>query len=153
MKDHLDDVEFAAALAGDELAGEVAEHLGTCVSCRRQLAGMRGWIEERRDRAERDAPDWKEQLERISARLDGVPEPRRHRRWLRPAVAAAALIAVAVGVGILQQRQGDDVRGDLTVEEILAETDALLADDSIPGFEVIDPGLEGLREDPDNGVS
>jgi hypothetical protein len=28
------------------------------------------------------------------------------------------------------------------VEEILAEVDAVLADDSIPGFEVIDPGLE-----------
>ena len=153
MKDHLDDVEFAAALAGDELSGEVSEHLGACVSCRRQLAEMRGWIEERRQRMERDAPDWQDQLDRIAARLDGVPAPRRQRRWLRPAVAAAAAVAVAVGVGIMRLPRGEDVRSDLAVEEILAEADALLADDTIPGFEVIDPGFEGLADDSDNGVS
>jgi hypothetical protein len=31
---------------------------------------------------------------------------------------------------------------ELPVEQILAEVDALLADDSIPGFELIDQGLE-----------
>jgi anti-sigma factor RsiW len=153
MKDHLDDVEFASALAGEELTGEAAEHLGSCVSCRLRLAEMRGWIEERRQRMERDAPDWQDQRERIAARLDGVSAPRRRRRWLRPAVAAAALIAVAVGVGIMQLPRGEDVRSDLAVEEILAEADALLADDTIPGFEVIDPGFEGLGDDSDNGVS
>jgi anti-sigma factor RsiW len=151
MKDHLDDAEFAAALAGEELAGRVSEHLGTCVGCRRQLAEMGGWIEERRQRMERDAPDWQDQRERIAARLDGAPVLRR--RWLRPAGAAAALAAVAVGVGIMQLPRGEDVRGDLAVEEILAEADALLADDTIPGFEVIDPGFEGLGDDSDNGVS
>jgi hypothetical protein len=153
MKDHLEDVEFAAALVGEKLAGKVAEHLEACVSCRRQLAGMRCWIEERRDRTERDAPDWQDQWERIAARLDGVAASRPHRRWLRPAVAAAAVVAVAVGVGIMQLPEGEDVRSELAVEEILAETDALLADDTIPGFEVIDPGLEGLQDDSDNGVS
>ena len=37
----------------------------------------------------------------------------------------------------------DPVAGsELPVEQILAEVDAMLADDSIPGFELIDPGLD-----------
>ena len=83
MKDHLDDVEFAGALAGDELAGEAAEHLVTCVSCRRQLAEMRGWIEQRHERVEREAPDWGDQLEQIADRLSGFPVSR-DGRWQDP---------------------------------------------------------------------
>lgn len=153
MKNHLDDVEFTSALAGERLDDEVTGHLGACVSCRRQLAGMRAWIDEQRDRTVQDAPDWQDQLDRIAARLDAVPTPRRRARWLRPAVAAAALVMVAVGIGVVTLPREDEVREDLTVEEILAEAEALLADDSIPGFEVIDPGIEGLRDESDDGVS
>jgi anti-sigma factor RsiW len=152
MTDHLDDAEFAAALAGDEPAGDVAEHLADCVCCRRQLAAMRGWIAERRDRMAEDAPDWAHQREGVVERLNGVDRARPRRRWLRPALAAAAVVAIVAGVALLQQR-GDDPGRDLAVEEILAETEALLADDSIPGFEVIDPGFEELREPSSNGMS
>jgi anti-sigma factor RsiW len=152
MRDHLDDAEFAVALAGDELEGDVAEHLEDCVRCRRQLAAMRGWIAERRDRMAEDAPHRADQWERVVARLDGVDRARPRRRWLRPALAAAALVVVAVVVGVVQRGDDEPLR-DLAVEEILAETEALLADDSIPGFEVIDPGLEGLQESTANGTS
>ena len=153
MKSHLDDAEFARALAGQELDPTVTEHLGPCVSCRRQLAEMRGWIAARRECADREAPDWEDQLEEIAARLSGIPAPRRRRRSLWPAAAAAAVVAVAVGVGVMQLPRDEGVREDLAVEDILAEADALLADDSIPGFEVIDPGLEGLQVESDNGAS
>jgi len=152
MTDHLDDVAFAEAVAGDELDGDVAEHLEGCIRCRRQLAAIRGWIAGQQDQMEQDAPDWAVQRQRVMARLGGVDGARPRSRWLRPALAAAALVAVAVGIGVLQQR-ADDPRRELPVEEILAETEALLADDSIPGFEVIDPGVDGLQQDPADGVS
>ena len=47
----------------------------------------------------------------------------------------------------------DPVGDELAVEEILAEMDALLADDSIPGFEVIDPWVGELETDIENGAS
>ena len=40
---------------------------------------------------------------------------------------------------------------ELPVEQILAEVDAVLADDTIPGFELIDPGLD--EEFYENGAS
>jgi hypothetical protein len=39
------------------------------------------------------------------------------------------------------------------VDEILAEVDAVLDDDSIPGFEVIDPGVDTLEGYAANGGS
>jgi len=43
--------------------------------------------------------------------------------------------------------------GEPSVEEILAEMDELLSDNSIPGFEIIDPELDDLKTFFDNGAS
>ena len=42
---------------------------------------------------------------------------------------------------------------DLQIEEILAEVDAVLADDSLPGFESIDPGFDDPQSILENGAS
>ena len=152
MRHHLDDAEFAAALVPDELEDDVAEHVAACAECRRQLADMRSFVALRRHEAAAGAPEWDRQRERVIVRVAGADDARRRRRWLRAALAAAALVVAAVGVGVLQHRGDDRVR-DLAVEEILAETEALLADDSIPGFEAIDPGLEGLQQATTDGRS
>jgi hypothetical protein len=61
---------------------------------------------------------------------------------------------MAVGLGVL--RSGGPVEppaGEASVEEILAEMDELLADDSIPGFEIIDPETNDLASVFGNGAS
>ena len=45
------------------------------------------------------------------------------------------------------------VDDDIAVEEILAEVDAVLEDDSLPGFESIDPGVSDLESMIENGAS
>ncbi len=42
---------------------------------------------------------------------------------------------------------------DLAIEQILAEVDAVLADDSLPGFESIDPGVDDPASIFENGTS
>jgi len=75
-------------------------------------------------------------------------------RWLRPVLAVAAALVVAVGLGWLRSSgPADPVAATPSVEEILAEMDELLADDSIPGFEIIDPEENDLEGYFDNGAS
>lgn len=153
MNRHLNDDQIAAAVAGTQLDETAAEHLASCVSCKRQVASVRGLIEQRRQEMVAEEPDWEDQRERVLARLGEAEISRSGRRWLRPALAAAALIALAVGVGLLQLPNGGVPDREIAVEEILAEAEALLDDDSIPGFEAIDPGLEGWQEFYENGAS
>ena len=71
---------------------------------------------------------------------------RTRRRWTRPLLVAAAALVAAIGLRALWAPAPVVVENgtvsELPVEQILAEVDAVLADDSIPGFEIIDPGLE-----------
>jgi hypothetical protein len=143
MNRHLDDHEIATAVAGLELAGEAARHLADCLSCRRQVAAMEELIGQRRDELVADEPDWQRQQERVLARLPAAAPvvPLRSRRWLRPALSVAAALLVALAVGLLMPSEDPPQQAeleDIEVEEILAEVDAILADESIPGFEVIE---------------
>jgi anti-sigma factor RsiW len=147
MNRHLEEHEITTAVAGLELDARFAEHLGTCVSCRERVAAMREAIEERRRDLEAEAPNWEQQREDILRRLPSTPteRPSRRRSWTRPLLALAAVVVVAIGLRVLWTPGSPPeppVGAELPVEEILAEVDAVLDDESIPGFELIDPGLE-----------
>ena len=155
MKTHLDEHEITAAVSGLELEGAAVEHLGSCLSCRQQVSSMRKVIDARRQRLEAEAPDWERQTQEILLRLrsPSMASPER-RRWTRPLLAVAAVVVAAVGLRALwiPLPPTDPATGsELPVEQILAEVEAVLADDSIPGFELIDPGLDGTIYE--NGAS
>ncbi len=154
---HLDDEQISAAVAGLEPDAEERGHLQSCVECRRRVQAMQRLIDSRRLRLEDDEPDWAAQRQSVLGRLPRVaPAPAAVARgWWRPAMAAAAALAVVAVVSLVGPRSTElssDV-AEIPVAEILAEVDALLEDDSIPGFEVIDPGLDGLEGAIANGSS
>ena len=149
MNRHLDDEQIAAAVVGAELDPTASGHLGSCLDCRGRVAAMEELIELRRHQMASDEPDWEAQRAGV---LDRLPEQQSVRSggwnfWLRPLMAAAAALIVVAVVGLLRPEPAEIASNgtDISVEEILAEVDELLADDSIPGFEVIDPGMEELE--------
>jgi len=156
MSKHLTSDEIAAAVAGLELGTAARDHLVGCVVCRTEIAELEGLIAARRDEISADAPDWDDQASRILARLpsDAVAGSRRRPRWLRPALAVAATVIIALGLGWLRSSGPDAPAAETpSVEDILAEMNELLADDSIPGFEIIDPEENELETYFDNGAS
>ena len=149
MKTHLEENEFTAVVAGLELEAAAEEHLGSCVSCRRQVSAMRDVIDARRGDLEAEAPDWVRQRREIMSQLPPAPAVRPVRRspWTRPLLAIAAVLVAAVGLRALwtpAPTADPGVISELPVEQILAEVDAMLADDSIPGFELIDQGMDDV---------
>ena len=108
---------------------------------------MRELIDAQRLRLEAEAPDWERQRQEVLLRLPSalMAGPGRRRWWTRPLLAVAAVLVAAIGLRALWMPlpPSEPVAGsELPVEQILAEVDAMLADDSIPGFELIDPGLD-----------
>jgi predicted anti-sigma-YlaC factor YlaD len=146
MKSHLEEHEITAAVAGLELEAAAEEHLGSCVSCRRQVSAMRDVIDARLEDLEAKAPDWEWQRQEIMLQLPATAMARpRRRRWARPLLAVAAVLVAAIGLRALWAPApvvDTGVASELPVEQILAEVDAVLADDSIPGFEFIDQGMD-----------
>lgn len=158
MKTHLEDHEFTTVVEGLELAPEAAEHLAACISCRQQVTALQRGIVSRRDAMRDQAPDWDRQREEIMAQLPAAPSnsPRVSRRWLRPLLAAAAVLLVAFGLNFLWHPSTavePAAASELQIEQILAEVDAVLADDGLPGFESIDPGIDDLESIFENGES
>ncbi len=147
MTDHLEDREIAAVLAGGDPGSRAVEHLESCLGCRREIDRLGELVSRRRAELASQAPDWGRQRDRIMDRLPpaAATRDRAGSRWLRPLLAAAAVLVVAVGLRLAwlpSAPTGEQSRTDLAVEEILAEVDEVLADDSLPGFEPIDPGFE-----------
>jgi predicted anti-sigma-YlaC factor YlaD len=146
MKNHLEEHEITAVVAGLEVENAAEEHLGSCVSCRRQVSAMQNLIDARLEDLEAEVPDWERQRQEIMLRLPATLAARMgRRRWARPLLAVAAVLVVAIGLRVLWAPAPvvePDVVSDLPVEQILAEVDAMLADDSIPGFELIDQGMD-----------
>ena len=155
MKSHLEEHEITAAVAGLELEAAVEEHLGSCVSCRRQVSAMREVIDARLEDLEAEAPDWERQRQEIMLQLPPTPMARPRRRlWARPLLAVAAVLVAAIGLRALWAPApvvDPGVVSELPVEQILAEVDAMLADDSIPGLEPLDQGMDDAIFD--NGTS
>jgi hypothetical protein len=149
MTDHLDEQEISAAVAGLSLAGAAAAHLSSCLDCRRQVVELELLIGCRRAEQTTGELDWEAARAAVLARLpaaENEPFEARRLRWWRPLAAAAAVVVAAVAVGLLAPERVavDPSESEMPVEEILAEVDAVLEDDSIPGFELIDPGLDTL---------
>jgi len=147
MKSHLEEHEITAAVAGIELEAAAEEHLGSCLSCRRQVSAVRDVIDARRGDLAAEAPDWERQRQEVMSQLPSAQTALRGRRrlWTRPLLAIAAVLVAAVGLRALwtpAPTADPGVVSELPVEQILAEVDAMLADDSIPGFELIGPGLD-----------
>jgi anti-sigma factor RsiW len=145
MNRHLGEHEITTAIVGLELDAASAAHLASCVSCSQRVAAMREAIDGRKRNLEAESPDWDRQHQEVMRRLPSaaVETAPRRRLWARPMLAVAAIVVAVVGLKALWAPAPDPVGGaELPVEEILAEVDAVLADDSIPGFELIDPGLE-----------
>jgi len=158
MNTHLEDDEITLAVAGLELAPAAEGHLSSCLSCRRRVEAVRELIDERRRLLAADAPDWQRQRQEILLRLPpaALDRPHRGRHWLRPLLAAAAVLLVAIGVRILwapAPPAPPPAAAELPVEEILAEVNAILDDESLPGFESIDPGVDDPGSLFENGES
>ncbi len=142
MSHHLDDATLAAAVAGLDPTPEQRRHLADCLACRRAVDELQRTIAGRRFALEAEAPDWDAQRRAILARLP-QPRPAARPRSSAPLLALAATILVgAIGLGVWQfglEAPAGPPADAAELERVLAEADALLADDSIPGFEPIDP--------------
>jgi len=144
MNDHLTDEQIAAEVADLGLDADGRRHLESCLACRAAVNQMRRLIEARRRQLAAEEPDWQAQRRAVVAGLDSAASGRR-RRWRVPALAAAAAVILAAGVALLLPSGPGGSGRTIAVEEVLAETETLLDDDSIPGFEVIDPGVDELE--------
>lgn len=156
MKSHMTSEEISAAVAGLDLEPSAREHFESCVVCRAEAAALERLIDDRRQELLVDEPDWGVQAQQIMDRLSATAagDVRRRSSWLRPVLALAAVLVMAVGLGVLRSRGPVETTvAEPTVEEILAEMDELLSDDSIPGFEIIDPETDDLTTFFENGAS
>ena len=158
MNTHLDERHISAAVAGLELEPGAQAHLATCLSCRQQVAAFKDLIDARGEEMAAEMPDWNRQRAEIELQLPTVPPGRsvKSRRWLRPILAAAAAVLVVIGLELLWSptpMRDPVVELEIPIEQILAEVDAVLADDSLPGFESIDPGVDDPQSYFENGAS
>ena len=156
MTTHLKPDQIDAAMAGLEIDPEVQAHLDSCVQCRTEVAEFGRLIDARRAELAADEPDWALQTQQIMGRLPFEAAASRRARpgWMRPVLAVAATVIIAVGIGVLRwDRKVEPPAAEVAVDEILAEMDELLSDDSIPGFEIIDPETDDLESYFDNGAS
>jgi len=149
MNRHLESKEVDALICGEELDQERMEHLRNCLSCRKQIESFREIVDAAALEIEAEMPEIDTQVEAVLGRLaavEGVKEPVSRavsRQGLRRALLLAAATLLLI-LGGLKLRPGAGIavqptpRPGLKIEEILSTTDALLADNSIPGFESLD---------------
>ena len=156
MTSHMTSKEISAAVACLELETPAREHFERCVVCRAEAAELERLIDARREGLLADEPAWGVQARQIMDRLPAAAggDGRGRPRWLRPVLTLAAVLVMAVGLGILRSDGPVETpAADPSVEEILAEMDELLSNDSIPGFEIIDPEMDDLTTFFDDGAS
>lgn len=164
MTHHLTDERLTEVLGGEAPTTAERAHLEACLGCRRELTALGELIATGRDDLGATTPDWRAQRARVLAAIaEGAGQPRRvaagpWRRWRTALVSAAAVAVTAAGLVAL--RPPSPERGDLPVADILAESDALLAEDDIPGFGALEPSLdeltslvERIEKDTDTGAS
>lgn len=158
MSQHFDDTELERIICGEGLGKSRRDHLQNCLSCRRKVDEFSRLIERAGEEMEGEMPEWDLQLRQILQQIGRGSEltpalsmPRagrvgaitgRYRRIRTSLMLAAATLLVLIG-GIRMRAAREEMphptpRPELTIEEILATTDSLLADTSIPGFEGLD---------------
>lgn len=144
MSRHLNDHEMASAAAGFQLDSEPLAHLDGCISCRRSVTLFLDQVEDRRKAMEEETPDWDVQLEQILGGLSNemIQPTSKRRRWFGPLLAAAATITIAIGTSLIVQKESSQSIStpmpDIKIEEILAQTESLLAEEEIPGLDILD---------------
>jgi predicted anti-sigma-YlaC factor YlaD len=120
---HLLDDELDLALAGETLPAEVAEHLASCLVCRRRRDGFLAAVDGARG-ADPDDATRRRVREGALAAWGGAS--RRH-HWARWAAAAAAVVVLSL-VPLLRSHT---VTPKLNTDAVLVEVDAVLAQDPL----------------------
>jgi len=158
---HLTELELVEAVAGRTGDPRVGEHLASCLACHTEVADLQQLISQRQHQLDTLAPSWELQRQQILERLPTSSTARPTHRWLRPVLAIAAALALSLGLAVLYQHSAGAPRQptqEEQLETILAEVDALLVQDSIPGFESLEeivPSTDELEEyyQTNNGAS
>ncbi len=120
---HLRDDELDLALAGETLPAEVAEHLDSCLVCRRRRDGFLAAVNEARGAAPDEAT--RRRVREGALAAGGGPKRRHH--WVRWAAAAAAVVVLSL-VPLLRSHT---VTPKLNTDAVLVEVDAVLAQDPL----------------------
>ncbi len=143
MSRHLTETQISRLCAGLELPPSAAGHLDECAGCRRRMAVFAAAAAGRREEQAASEPDWAATRAAILTRLGEVPAVASVNRWRtvrRALLAAAAVLALGVGLAVLTARPAPPQRlTDRSVEQVFAEVNATLASDPVPGFEALDP--------------
>ncbi len=144
MNTHLNDEQIGRVVAGLAIEAEAADHLETCLACRRQVEELDTLLAARRDAMEEEAPDWETHLRSVMTALP-ARDTRRNRLW-RPLVAAAAAAAAALGLVVLSPHTHRQVRPQIAVEQVLSDVDATLAGDPLSGFAPLEELVPDAQE-------
>ena len=120
---HLRDDELDLALTGEALPADVAEHLASCLVCRRRRDGFLAAVDGARG-ADPDEAARRRVREGALAAWGGTSRRRHWARW----VAAAAAVVV---LGLLPLLRGHTATPKLNTDAVLVEVDAVLAQDPL----------------------
>lgn len=120
---HLRDDELDLALAGQTLPADVAEHLASCLVCRRRRDAFLAAVDE----AGGTDPDEAARRRVRDGALAAWGGVSRRRHWVRWVAAAAAVVVL----GLLPLLRGHIARPKLNADAVLVEVDAVLAQDPL----------------------
>jgi hypothetical protein len=123
---HLRDDELDLALAGEALPADVAEHLASCLVCRRR----RDAFLETLDAAMGPDPDEATRRRVREGALAAWGGASRKRHWVRWLAAAAAVVVL----GLLPLLRNHTAAPKLNTDAVLVEVDAVLAQDPLAGL-------------------
>jgi hypothetical protein len=144
MNTHLNDEQIGRVVAGLAIGAEAADHLETCLACRRQVEELETLLAARRGVMEEEAPEWEAQLRSVMAALP-AQGTRKTRLW-RPLATAAAAAAAALGLVILSPHTHRQDRPQISVEQVLNDVDATLAGDPLSGFAPLEELVPDAQE-------
>ena len=146
---HLNDDELNLAILGEELPARAADHLGSCVACRRRRDTYLSLVEQARG----DDPD-EATRERVRERaLAAWNGSRVTYQWVRWAAAAAAVIVLAV---LPLLRSHTPTPAKFNAEAVLTEVNQMLDRDPLSAVvseEVVDTVVPVSHEVIERSVS
>ena len=120
--EHLRDEELDLALAGETLPAEAAQHLASCLVCRRRRDAFLATVE-----ASGAEPDEATRRRVREGALDAWGGTRRRRHWVRWVAAAAAVVVL----GLVPLLRSHTATPKLNTDAVLVQVDAILAQDPL----------------------